>query len=235
MKNFIFFLLFSLTAFTQDNFKSIDELTSIQEVKNEILKIAIHFKGQGDPDYKIQNFLKPYVEKLIILNPQEEIQSRQSLLVGSWQQVWGPYEYRKKGRGIDPSTDVDNIYQVVFNDGYYYNIGNVLNKKKKVKSVTILRGEYTFKGDNKLQVHFTKLKKIKGKLPSKYKYIQLPELSESKQLPEEKFSLPNFFVKWFFGGGTLTEVYTDKDLRLAYGSDEKNLGKGYLYVMKRVK
>jgi len=212
-----------------------NDFNSVSAVKNELLKKAEVLKGQGDPDFSIQESLMPYVNRLLELSPQLPISQRIPTLATAWKQVWGPYEYRKNDRSVDPTTDPDNIYQVVFADGYYYNVGRVLDKKtKKQKSITLLRGEFTVQEGSDLKVKFTKLTKIR-RLPEDLDYIDLPELSESDTLDDERTSLPSVIVRKFFKGGVLTELYTDDALRIAMGQSESEKGiQGYLYIMERV-
>ena len=232
------FLLFTLalsSAFATE-FVPVEDLNDTDSLKAEILKIAENYKGQGDPDLTIQNILDPYVEKLIELEPQVPVEERINTLAGRWQQVWGPYEYRSNARGVDKSIDPDGIYQVVSEDGYYWNVGKTLSKRTgKLKKITLLRGIYNVgEGDN-LHVSFTRLKSIKPHIiPKDLSLTDLPNLAEFGNLPGMRTTLPNFFVRWTFGGGTLVEVYTDEDIRLAYGTDDNNGLSRYLYVMKRV-
>jgi hypothetical protein len=225
-------LLFSVTLFAE---KKPSELKTIQAVKNKILNLSETYKGQADPDFIIQNKIYPYVERLVQLSLQNPVEQRLDKLVGAWQQVWGPYEYRKNDRSVDPATDPDNIYQVVFPGGYYYNVGNLLDKKtKEVKSVTLLRGEYKFNGGDDLKIKFTKLTKVMS-IPAGLTYVDLPALSEEKKLKGEKKTLPDLLVRLTFPGGVLSEVYTDENMRIAIGKSKSDNGiQGYLYVMTRV-
>ncbi len=222
-------------AFTAD-FRPVEELNDIESLKSEILTIAEFFKGQGDPDCKIQDTIDPYVLKLVKLAPQKPASERIDLIAGRWQQVWGPYDNRNSGRVVDPTFDPENIFQVVSPDGYYWNVGRNLNKKTgKVKRIGLLRGEYEPADGNNIRIKFTKLKKLKvKKIPHGFKLTDLPFYAERKKLKGMRTALPGLFVRLFFPKGTLREVYTDKDLRLTYGSDDKGILTNYLYVLKRV-
>lgn len=235
----IFLLALSITfsAFAFEA-KPLESLNDKEELKSEIVRIAENFKGQGDPDLKIQNLLVPYVNKLIEINPQGTVQDRLNYLVGSWQQVWGPYDYRSDDRGVDLSIDPENIYQVIFQDGesngYYYNVSNTRNKKTlESRGTSFLRGEFKVVDDTGLRVRFTSLKRIKTRPPEGLSYTDLPELVENNNLDKVKKVLPNWFVKLTFGGGILREVYTDESMRLAYGTDYDEFDVPYLYVMTR--
>ena len=176
----------------------------------------------------------PFVDRLLELAPQKPVENRIDYLVGAWAQVWGPYEYRVNDRSVDPTVDPDNIYQVVFPGGYYYNVGNYLDKKtKKLKRITLLRGEYKFKGGNDLAIQFTRLSRIKS-LPKGLAHIDLPALAENKVLTGEFQKIRDRILVNFFPKGTLTELYTDKDLRIALGNSARQKGiEDYLYIMTR--
>jgi hypothetical protein len=234
----------------------------VAPLKAALLKQAEAFKGQGDPDRSKQATLDVLVQDLLAACPQPEVKTRLPLLAGPWQQVWGPYTYSNKNRGVDAEVDPNNIYQVVFPGGYYYNVAPRLDKKGKPKGQSILlRGEYVVDAyqHNVLNIHFTSLRGVHGKgfnaknlkaveanrtvsqadtdpsTPANLTYIALPKLAEQGRLSGTFTSLPSLFVKWFFGGGQLREVYTDEDLRITYGSSNRsNLADNYLYILKRV-
>ncbi|MFN9068907.1 MAG: PAP/fibrillin family protein, partial [Bdellovibrionales bacterium] len=182
-----------------------------------------------------QRALEDLVEQLLIINPQPTIKDRLPLLKGAWKQVWGPYEYRKNNRGVDPTLDFNNIYQVVF-DGYYYNVNPSLDRNGLPKKIVLLRGAFSLDPDttDSLIARFTDLKEIKSLPQNGLQFKDLPALSESKKLVGERRTLPKFLVKLFFGGGTLKEVYTDHNLRILFGSGQNEAVSNYIYIMRRV-
>jgi hypothetical protein len=227
-------IICSINVFAQE-FTPVSSLNNVTALKSEIVKIARFYKGQGDEDFKIQNTLQPYVDKLLVLSPQPVIANRIDILAGAWKQVWGPYNYRNEKRIVDPQLDPDNIFQVVSANGYYYNVSNQFKKKsKETKSTSILRGIYDIQPGYGLKVSFTKLTRIKGKPSHGLRYIDIPALSENGILENEKKVLPNWFVRRTFSGGILVEVYTDEDLRITYGTNSNEFSKPYLYIMTRV-
>lgn len=139
-------------------------------------------------------------------------------------QVWGAYDYRNDKRGVDPALGVNEIYQVVSKDGYYYNVAPNLPKADKSgadktkERIGLLRGQYKLDPQNEglLRVKFTNLYGLKVR-PAGKNLWDLPALAESGRLENRKTVLPGFFVKLFFGGGALREVYTDEDMRILYG------------------
>ncbi len=232
-KTFLFFsaLLVSLSfSALANNFED------TQKTKEKILSLAQKYQGQGDPDLKIQKELQPLVDKLLTLNPQPKVKDRLDLLYGTWKQVWGPYNYRDNKRGVDSSLKADEIYQVISPLGFYYNVNPNLDKKKgNVQRIDFLKGEYVVSptNPNGLNVQFVKYIGMKNR-PTDKNIFEYIEEAEKNQLPNQITVVPRFIVKLFFGGGTLVEVYTDENLRILYGTNNKEFQIPYLYIMTKV-
>lgn len=228
-------LLLSLgLLFSVQTFASVDE--EIKLIKQTIIKTAGKYQGQGDPEFKIQKELEPLVSKLLNLAPQLNVIDRLPLLFGVWRQVWGPYEYRKNDRSVDPTLNAKEIYQVISPEGFYYNVSpNMIPKSNKEKNINYLKGEYVLskKDPNGLDVKFVKFIGMKTR-PTEKPIYQYAEEAERNQLPNQITVVPKLVVKLFFGGGTLREIYTDEDLRILYGSNNKEFKNQYLYIMTRV-
>lgn len=207
------------------------------DLKKQIIELAKTFEGQGDPDFSKQETLEPLVEKLLSSAPQAPIAERLSVLVGAWKQVWGPYDYRNDDRGVDPELGTEEIYQVVSPDGYYYNVSYLYkNGDRNNQRIGLLRGEYSLNEDesNSLSVRFTDYPGASEKSDD-LELWQLPELAENGTLENQITIVPSFIVRYFFGGGTLREIYTDEDLRILYGSSNRNTSSESIYIMTRVK
>jgi hypothetical protein len=214
-----------------------DKSVEVRSLKQEILELAQAYAGQGDPDFSKQKSLDPLVKRLTALTSPPPVKERLNLLHGTWKQVWGPYDYRDRKRGVDPELGIDEIYQVVFPGGYYYNVAPLYEKGDKSKMrVALLRGEYRLdgRGTELLRVKFTRYPGVKGR-PADTPLWELASLAESGRLENRTTIVPTFIVKLFFGGGVLREVYTDEDLRILYGSDGKNFDREFIYVMTRVR
>lgn len=204
----------------------------ILQLKQEIFTLAESFKGQGDPDFVKQKQLDVLVDQLLAVSKPKPLSERINYLYGNWEQVWGPYDYRNKKRGIDPKIKQDEIYQVVFPAGYYYNVnpieeGNIESKTR----IGLLRGQYEIV-DDKLKLKFTDYKGNLG-YPTNYQLWQLAELAENNELPNKISIVPSWIVRLFFGGGYLREVYTDADMRISYGSGDGEKKYEYIYIMRR--
>jgi hypothetical protein len=228
-------LLTVSVLFSIQIFASVDE--EVKVLKETIVKTAEKYQGQGDPDFKIQKELEPLVQKLLTLEPQSKVIDRLPVLFGVWKQVWGPYEYRKNDRSVDPTLNPKEIYQVISPEGFYYNVSPNMNPKRKVeKNINYLKGQYVISkiDPNGLDVKFVKFIGMK-KRPTEKPIYQYVDEAERNQLPTQITVVPRPIVKLFFGGGTLREIYTDEDLRILYGSNNREFKNQYLYIMTRVK
>lgn len=209
---------------------------TVEEIKADLIARATAYMGQGDPDFTIQRELDELVAELLEANPQPPVAERLPLLEGTWQQLWGAYDYQSGGRQVDDNLKVDEIYQVVDPGGFYYNVAPLWEKDgKTVQRIALLRGEYrpVEETRDQLRVRFTRYPGNKGR-PADKPIWELAELAEKRELPDKTTIVPTLIVRLFFGGGILREVYTDETLRLTYGSDGKNFEKDHLYVMVRV-
>ena len=206
----------------------------VAAIKADILALAQSFAGQGDPDFSRQEALEKLVTELLAAAPQPPVAARLDLLAGPWYQVWGPYDYRGGDRGtVDPKITVDEIYQVVFRDGYYYNVNPVRGKSR----IALLRGEFQpVPGyPDMLKVRFTRFPGNKGR-PEDIPLWELAALAEAGELPAGTTIVPGFIVRWFFGGGFLREVYTDADMRITYGGDRvDDRADEHIYIMTRAR
>lgn len=231
-----FFVIFILLLSSSKGiaFGTSNEL-EVEKIKQQILTIATSFSGQGDPDQSKQGLLVPLVQSLLMLRPMPAVKNRINLLAGPWKQIWGPYDYRNEKGGVDPQLITEEIYQVIFAEGFYYNVAPYRSSRgKDFQEIGLLRGEFQLDPSdlNGLLVKFTDFPGAKQRLPNKQLW-ELPYLAESGQLSNRITFAPSWIVKIFFGGGKLEEVYTDKDLRLLYGSTKRPGARRSLYVMKR--
>ncbi|MGE3623760.1 MAG: hypothetical protein AB7H77_07820 [Bdellovibrionales bacterium] len=212
--------------------------SSAREIKHQILRLAKSFEGQGDPDFSKQKQLDALVARLLAASPQPPVQDRLPMLYGTWKQVWGPYDYREKdSRGVDPEIGVNEIYQSIFPGGYYYNISPLYRDGNRSDlRIGLLRGKFKLddQNPNRLNVRFTSYHGIEGRPPSGQPIWQLAPLAENDTLDDEITIVPWLIVQLFFGSGSLDEVYTDKDLRIAYGSDGSADGMKSIYILSKV-
>jgi hypothetical protein len=208
----------------------------IHKIKSDILHLAKSYAGQGDADFSKQHALEKLVAKLLTAAPQPPIKDRLPLLYGTWHQVWGPYDYRNDNRGVDPELSADEIYQVISPNGYYYNVSPLYEyaDHNRVR-IGLLRGEYELSDDfpNGLDVHFTRYPAMRGRPTDDTPIWKLADAAEAGTLEHETFIVPRLIVWLFFGTGRLDEIYTDKDMRICYGSDGTPDGMKSIYIMTR--
>ena len=130
------YIILSMLVFVSSNAFSSEE--RISELKEEILKISAENTSNLDAADEVKEILLPLVEELVSLVPQRQENEKLDQVIGAWKSVWS---YRSFGFG----TDYDQVYQVVSEDGYYYNISNV--KFLGLPYTSYLRGEYKDSGD----------------------------------------------------------------------------------------
>jgi hypothetical protein len=148
-----------------------------------------------------------------------------------------PYNYRGSERIVDPEIKVIEIYQVVFAEGYYYDVTTLSSPEDRNRErIALLRGEYRFDDaqNDILNVRFTRYPRLSSRPTPPTKLFELPRLVETGKLKSDINIVPSWIVKVFFGGGALKEVYTDSDLRILYGASSSRFERPALYIMKRV-
>lgn len=212
-------------------------LETTESLKEQIFELAKSYEGQGDPDQSKQKILEVLVQKLIQQNQMPPIKDRISILAGAWKQVWGPYDYRNDNGGIDPKLGIKEIYQVVFADGYYYNVAPYYpSEDNSREQIGLLRGEFKLDASdpNGLRVRFTNYPGVEPR-PMDVKLWELPSLADAGKLKNKVTIVPTWIVRLFFGRGKLEEVYTDQDMRILYGSKGKKGARRSIYVMSRVR
>ncbi len=233
MKNFI---KYSIISFILASGQLMANNEEIEQLQRQIISLAKSYEGLGDPDFSKQKNLEKLVNELIDRDPQPPVKDRLNLLYGVWKQVWGPYDYRSDNRGVDPEFEPREIYQVVSSEGYYYNVApNYKNGDRNKLSIGLLKGTYQLdpENPNNLLVKFQKNTSIKYR-PTDMNIYDLPELSEAGTLLGERRILPDFLVRWLFGGGALNEVYTTEHLRILFGSNSTNFKKKFIYIMIKI-
>lgn len=232
-KTLTFIISIALTAsFSSANVQP----ESTASLKEKILTLAKSYGGKGDPDQSKQKTFEALIEQLVKENPMPSVRERIPILAGTWKQVWGPYEYQKNDGSVDPKLGVNEIYQVVFADGYYYNVAPYYpDEDKSREQIGLLRGEFKLDAEDPigLRVQFTNYPGVEPR-PTGKNIWDLAAVAEVGQLENEITIVPTWIVKLFFGGGKLEEVYTDKEIRILYGSKGKKDSRRSLYIMSRV-
>lgn len=209
----------------------------VHMIKSRIISLAQSFAGQGDPDYSKQKAFEPLIEELLRANPLPPLKERLPMLFGAWKQVWGPYDYSGNKRGVNPEIGVEEIYQVVFPGGYYYNVTPLYKSGDRARErIALLRGEFKLDPTQAdvLLVRFTRYPGL-GSRPRAPELWELPAVVGEGKLKSDISIVPTWIVRLFFGGGALKEVYTDADLRILYGAGNNKFKDPALYIMTRAK
>lgn len=213
---------------------------SVEDVKADIVALARQYTGVEDADFTIQREFEPLLAELLSLVEMNSIAERLELIAQPWQQVWGPYSYGSGQQGVDPDFAPEEVYQVVFADGYYYNVTPLIDVDSGAEQIGLLRGEFSFDDvdDQCLNVRFQKFPGVTGR-PQGIDLWSLPALEESGDLESETGLerveiVPSWVVSSFFGGGQLCEIYTDDTLRISISTEDDNQERNQLYILEKV-
>ncbi len=217
--------------------RSIYDARELTAAKNRLFEAAEFYRGEGDPDFEIQDALQPLVDEVLRINPQVPVVYRLDELNAVWEQVWGPYDNQGNNRGVDPEQSIDELYQKVNDNGTYYNVAPRYEDGDLTReSIALLQGQYSPVDidSNMVQIRFRSLNSV-DKRPEGYELWDLPELFEADELDGVSRAVPRFVVRNFFPSGYLREVYSDSTMRISYGISEQAFGPGeYLFVMRKV-
>lgn len=192
--------------------------------RDDIFRLAESFVGQTDPTGEKQEELEALIEEFMLDKPILSMQERAMKVIGTWNQVWGPYAF-DGSEDVPRGMDVTKIYQYISPNGYYYNFGEY--RFFGIRSRTFLRGNYEI-GQDEIKVRFNKT----GLLLKEMNYALAGEAIEKKEVRTVYFpeSFPPVGI-----GGTSVEVYSDDEIRINYGTiDDSDAGPA-LFIMRRVR
>ncbi|HEX7673496.1 MAG TPA: PAP/fibrillin family protein [Bdellovibrio sp.] len=204
-----------------------DTADQIQQLKYEILQIAFDAQGTYDSDDnnpEVRQKLDPLVDQLVALAPKRTEQQKLVDVIGTWYQVWADGPGGQPGQG----ALADSIWQVVFPEGYYWNVAR--DQYGQIKNMGYLRGKFTV-GDNALSIEFTKA-------------VTNPTWSfaePTRQAMLAEFGTYDGNPTTFPPGtspvgkkGTLANVYVDEDIRIVRGGGgDFGVDNAYLYILER--
>jgi hypothetical protein len=171
-------------------------------LKSRITKISQANQMQSDNRLRVRNKLDPLINRLLEITPSQSEAERSSLVVGSWRSLWSDQVF---GQGVDNSQ----VYQVVSNDGFYYNISRVDSERGVFTN--FLRGAYEVKGSY-LAIEFTSNKLVPSFYPPSTNLTNLANRFEEGEI--EAFPIPGPIGVT----GALLNIYVDHDLRIVYGN-----------------
>jgi hypothetical protein len=184
----------------------------LQRTKTELRRITTANMTRTDNYDDVRAQVEPLVAKLAAHFGEQSASDKLPLVAGAWRQLWSDYPYP-----MAPfiTMDLSQVYQVVSEDGYYWNIGE--SAAFSLFGITgVLRGRYEADG-TKLNIAFTESGFRIGRLPRRTQLVSYANDLEDGSL--RRFSLPG-------GGpvgvsGTLETLYVDSDLRVETGTQDE--------------
>lgn len=220
----IFGLILSFFSHARDSISS--QQQEIERIKTEILELAYSFVGDVDLDGSKQAIIEEKIEELRNYIPHLSMQEKAEKVIGAWRQVWGPYAFDGSD-SVPRGMDVNNIYQVIDADGFYYNFAKY--NFGPIRSRTFLRGNFEIASD-RIDVEFNQTGLILGERDTPMPL--LTQKLENREVRAVRF--PDFLPPVGIGGA-LIEIYADDDIRLNYGVIGDDIDSPALFVMERFK
>ncbi|MDG0817755.1 PAP/fibrillin family protein [Bdellovibrio svalbardensis] len=203
-----------------------DTYDRIQELKYEILEISFNAQGEYDSDdnnLEVRQRLDPLVEELISLAPPRSEQQKLVDVIGTWYQVWADGPGGPPGQGARG----DSIWQVVFPEGYYWNVAR--NQYGPVQNMGYLRGKFSVNTDS-LAIEFTKA--VFNPQWSFAEPTRLAMLAEFGAFDANPTPFPPG-TSPIGKKGYLANVYVDEDIRICRGGGTDFGDNTYLYILER--
>ena len=200
MKLFNAILILTLSIFTS-SLKADVGIKDRAELKAKLVELASGYTGKTSLKDEALKEIKPLVDALVGLSEKKSEADKKDLIIGGWRNVWS---YRNFGL----NTNYDQVYQIVSEDGYYYNFSEIA--LGKVKFSGFLRGKYEDAGD-KLRIEFTSNKIKFGFYEEGTDIVELIESFEAGEI--RALSIPGpIGIK-----GDLVNLYVDDTLRIVTG------------------
>ena len=198
----------------------LDQPDRATQLQIEIFEIAQANTFRTDNLDSVHTQLQPLVDELVKLTPARTETEKLSEVVGSWRNVWTDLKF-------DPSTDLTQIYQVVFADGYYYNISR--ERAAEGDRTSFLRGAF-FDNTDFLNIQFTREFTIQGWLPQGTNLVKIGADAESGSLGGVDVADSRAVGIT----GQLYNSYVNGDFRIVQGSSSNRPTEKGLYILTRV-
>ncbi|MDB2447262.1 PAP/fibrillin family protein [bacterium] len=203
----------------------------VDNAKNNILKITSENALKIDNFQVVREQLSIEIEKLIANTPVNS--SSLSDKLGVWKQLWTDDLDDLRANNAFQKTDKLRTYQVVFDNGIFYNLTEVKTLFGRFSG--FLRGVYEVNGDD-LQLEFTKIRLKRGNLgeENELKYLtrdfEIGKVKNTFKIPFASDKYPNGPVG---AKGTIRTIYIDKDLRIDIGSNDAD-GVEDLFILQKI-
>lgn len=203
----------------------------IEEAKLDIVKIVTENMDRIDNFKEVREQLNPLVNYLSQFKPTDE--RSLSDKIGTWKQLWTDDADDLRANNAFQKADRNRTYQVVFEDGIFYNLTEIKTPVGRFSG--FLRGVYEKEGES-LSLEFTKIRLKRGNLGPEKEILDLTRRFESGEL-KGTFKIPFGSDKYPNGPvgatGKIRTVYIDKDLRIDIGSNDAD-GVEDLFVLVRI-
>jgi hypothetical protein len=180
-------------------------------------------------DGSVKSQLDILIDELLSITPHRTEQEYLSLVIGEWHQIWadGPTGPPIDLGGVSAHTVPDQIYQVVYEGGYFWNLTkNIVNGRV---TTGYLRGECMLQGkDNPLRIRFTQLT---GTTLFPFPGTPLRRLTD--QAEDGLFDAGNMDGYLVSDTGTMANIYVDEDFRIVRGTIPGYPSQTFLYLLNR--
>lgn len=189
----------------------------IQELKDDIKTIALANRDDTVNSLQVRNTLQPLINELVALTPSRSEAEKLDQVVGAWRNLWSDQQF---GPGVDPAQ----VYQVVSDDGYYYNISLAHSPQGDVTN--FLRGAYDDQGSY-LAIEFTANSVRPGFFAPGTDLKALAANFEAGEIEAQPVPGPIGVT------GALINAYVDDDLRIVTGNSTAD-SQLRLFILERV-
>ena len=188
----------------------------ITDLKAQITTIALtnQLNQANLPAVRAQ--IQPLVDELVASVPSRTEAEKSAQVIGGWQNLWSDMSF-------GPMIDYQNVYQVVYAGGFYYNISKLLLPTGD--QTAYLRGSFADAGDH-YDIQFTKNFSVPGWLQPGSQLIDAGMAAEQGQVTGTDLPGP-IGVR-----GNLQNTYVDDDFRIVTGKSDGD-AQDFLFVLKR--
>jgi len=197
-----------------------------EELRDAILITAEAARTEcdgDDNDPAIRERLSTWADRLVALGPDLPEGDKVDLVVGEWEQLWSDAPFSELPGFCYVG---DRMWQLVFAEGYYYNLANVENRREGVRR-NFVRGVFTVEPES-LAVEFTDAYFAEGMFDESTDLTAAALAAEAGEVERGDPSFPPVG-----SSARLKNLYVDEVLRIttdgASASDSSNI-----FVMRRV-
>jgi hypothetical protein len=215
-------------SFAQETSPQILNEQRISQLKSELRKIATDNINNRDNLAGVRAQIEPMALELASFYTSPGLDAELPVLAGAWKEIFSD-DVEPEPPGF--STERDQTFQVVTDQGYFYNLANL---KGFVTVLGVLRGKYEKAEDNFLNIEFTKVSVRPTGLKSSENLIELTSEIEAGNVftivPPGGNKAPNGPVG---AKGNSKNLFLDADFRVATGSNFAD-GKMDLFLLDKV-